>query len=395
MKIYEIGTGYTSIPAQMGAATEIVVEELVRAFQKQSVNVELLDIQADQRLANTLPITEVKVPRAFTSTDVQLGLLHKFKRVIYSISLAMKLRDILKNANEDVILHFHNQYNLFFFRKLVSAKLRATAKVAYTVHSYIWAGEWEDIKETVQKRYFQEIDCVQHADYVFTLNDRTREHFTKHLNVPANRIHLMRNGVNTEVYHPLSEAETGAFRKELGLSTQRIILQVGSVCDRKNQLWAITQLKDYLKTHPDVVYLYAGGVIDEAYQAQIQAYAAEQGIAAQVRYAGELSPGQQLNQYYNAASIAVFPSKHEAFSLVIIESVSAGTPLLLSAQTLSRLEQGCLPYQDGDDFIRIVDEVLQQPMARDVVRQEAVAQYSWDRIAQDHIAIWNTQENKP
>ena len=28
MKIYEIGTGYTPIPARMGAATEIVVEEV-------------------------------------------------------------------------------------------------------------------------------------------------------------------------------------------------------------------------------------------------------------------------------------------------------------------------------------------------------------------------------
>ena len=32
MKIYEIGTGYTSIPAKMGAATEIVVEELTKSF---------------------------------------------------------------------------------------------------------------------------------------------------------------------------------------------------------------------------------------------------------------------------------------------------------------------------------------------------------------------------
>ena len=31
MKIIEVGTGYTSIPANMGAATEIVVEELVKS----------------------------------------------------------------------------------------------------------------------------------------------------------------------------------------------------------------------------------------------------------------------------------------------------------------------------------------------------------------------------
>lgn len=395
MKIYEIGTGYTSIPAQMGAATEIVVEELVKAFQKQSVNVELLDIQADQRPANTLPITEVKVPRIFTSTDVQLGFMHKLKRVVYSISLAATLRKILKNANEDVILHFHNQYNLFFFRKLVSEKLRAKAKIAYTVHSYIWAGEWADIQGTVEKRYFQEIDCVRHADYVLALNDKIREHFVQRLQVPAERIYSMRNGVNTDVYSPLNADEVNAFRQELGLPTQKIILQVGSVCDRKNQLWAVTQLKDYLKEHPDTVYLYAGGIIDEAYQNQIQSYAEANGIARQVRYMGELTPGKQLNQYYNAASVVAFPSKHEAFSLVIIESVSAGTPIVLSAGTLSRLDQGCMPYQDEKDFVRLIGEVLQRPLSRDSVREEAVALFSWDRIAQDHINIWNAQENHP
>ena len=46
MKLYEIGTGYTPIPAQMGAATEIVVEGLTRAFQKLNVPVEIIDIKA-------------------------------------------------------------------------------------------------------------------------------------------------------------------------------------------------------------------------------------------------------------------------------------------------------------------------------------------------------------
>ena len=115
MKIYEIGTGYTPIPAQMGAATEIVVEELVKAFQKRNAEVVLLDIQAQQRKANTLPITEVSVPGCFSETDVKLGIMHKLKRVAYSVALAGKLNRILRESKEQVLLHFHNQYNLFFF----------------------------------------------------------------------------------------------------------------------------------------------------------------------------------------------------------------------------------------------------------------------------------------
>ena len=45
MKIIEVGTGYTSIPANMGAATEIVVEELAKIFEKEKVNYEIFDIK--------------------------------------------------------------------------------------------------------------------------------------------------------------------------------------------------------------------------------------------------------------------------------------------------------------------------------------------------------------
>ena len=113
MKIIEIGTGYTPIPAQMGAATEIVVEELSRSFAKLGEEVTVLDIAASQRAEHDLPMEEVSVPGIFTKKDVSLGLVHKLKRVVYSVCLAAKLKKILKRSTEPVALHFHNQYNLF------------------------------------------------------------------------------------------------------------------------------------------------------------------------------------------------------------------------------------------------------------------------------------------
>ena len=92
MKIYEIGTGYTPIPAQMGAATEIVVEELTRSFLKNGQDVTILDIKAQDRPKTDLPICEVGVPKIFTKTDVSLGIMHKLKRVVYSIKLAQKIK---------------------------------------------------------------------------------------------------------------------------------------------------------------------------------------------------------------------------------------------------------------------------------------------------------------
>lgn len=388
MKIYEIGTGYTPIPAQMGAATEIVVEELVKAFQKQGADVELLDIQARQRIQNTLPITEVKVPKSFSDTDVKLGLMHKLKRVVYSVALANTLRKILKRAKEPVLLHFHNQYNMFFYLKLVSPKLRAKARTAYTVHSYIWPAPWEEIEETVRKRYFQEIFCVQHADHVLVLNDKTAEHFVQHLEVPSGQIHKIDNGVNTEIYHILPMGETEAFKERAGLAGKQVIFQVGSVCDRKNQLGAVKMLRDYLTAHPDVVYVYAGGIIDSEYQERIRGFAAENKLEDQIRYAGELCPGAELNQYYNAAALTVFPSRIESFGLVIIESISTGAPVVLAGKPLFALEKGWTVYGSETEFVELVDARLEANRRDQDAREEVIARYSWDKVARDHSVLW-------
>ena len=88
MKIYELGTGYISIPAKVAAATESVVEELTKAFLQMNIDVEAVDISAEDRAPNSLPITEVKVPSVFSKSDVSLGVIHKVKRVVYSVALA-------------------------------------------------------------------------------------------------------------------------------------------------------------------------------------------------------------------------------------------------------------------------------------------------------------------
>lgn len=393
MKIYEIGTGYTPIPAQMGAATEIVVEELTKALGKQGHDVSILDIAADERKPNSLPIIEVPVPAAFKGTDVKLGIVHKLKRVIYSINLAKKLQKIIKENTGELVLHFHNQYNLFFFLKLTSRALRKKVKIAYTVHSYIWPGEWNEIKSTIKKRYFQEIYCVRHADFVLVLNDKTAEHFVKHLGVSKNKIYKVANGVNTDIYSILSEEEKSSFKRSLGLEDKKIIFQVGSVCERKNQLGAVEMLASYLKEHGEVVYMYAGGIIDEEYKESLESFAKQNHISDQVMYTGELCPGEQLNKYYNIANLTVFPSKIESFGLVIIESLSSGTPVVLGDTPLFDLSSGYDIYSNEDEFIDYVKQNIDGQNRGEKNRIEVVEKYSWDAVARQYYTVFLEEKN--
>lgn len=390
MKIIEIGTGYTSIPANKGAATEIVVDCLSCSLIKLGHDVTVVDIEDQNRLPTKLPIVEVKMPHGFSATDEALGIKHKLKRVIYSVALAKTLKRMLATlpADEHVVLHFHNQYNAFFFYKLIPAKLREKAMVAYTCHSYIWHNDWDKIEGVVKKRYFQEVDAMRRADVVFTLNEDAREKIVNRVGVPADRVVLIDNGVDVDVYRPLSAGETDRLRAPMGLAGARALIQVGSVCDRKNQLGALQMLEPLMQQMGDLVYLYAGGIIDDEYKASIDEYAASHGIADRVRYLGELKPGKDLNDYYNVATCSVFTTKAEAFGLVVIESMASGCPVLIDAALQTDLI-GPLKYSNPDEFRVQVERLLTDEgyaAAQSASsRTKAASQYSWDKVAGDYL----------
>lgn len=390
MKIYEIGTGYTPIPAQISAATEIVVEELTKAFVKQGIPVEIVDIAADSRAEHALPIREVKVPGCFSGTDVQLGIMHKLKRVVYSVALAVELKKILQQTEEKVVLHFHNQYNLFFFLKLIPAYLRKKSIIAYTNHSGIWRLEWDEIKDTIAKRYFQEVQCMKYADIVFVLNEETKCNVCTHLAVPAKKVIVIGNGVNTDVYKPLSTQEKVQVMEKYGLQNYRVILQVGSVYENKGQLRAVEYMLPLMKNHPDLVYAYVGGVVDEEYQECVRQFARQNDLDARIRYLGMVSPGKQLNELYNTARATILPSRYEGFSLVSIESCAAGIPVLIDEAGPIKLGLGGIAY-NVENFVEMVEQLLADDISEssEKIRKSAEQTYSWDVIAREYSKHFN------
>lgn len=391
MKIYEIGTGYTSIPAKISAATEIIIEQLTYAMIKNGEDVTVIDIEDKNRKSNSLPITEIKVPLFSDKTDTSLGIVHKIKRVLYSIAVAKKLKNILKNSKEKIFLHFHNQYNMFFFLKLTSAKEREKCICAYTNHSGIWTLDWNESKDIINKRYFQEAECMKKADYLFVLNNKTKENAINHLGVNKDKIFLISHGVNTDIYKPLSVEEIEKTKSEINLSNKKIILQIGSVNENKGQKRALQMLLPLIKERQELVYAYAGGIVDENYQNEILEFAKVNKIENQVKYLGMIAPGEELNRIYNIAEATIVPSKFESFCLVVIESFSAGVPVLLDENSSFSFSESALLYTT-DNFEQVIkDDILdnkeQQIKLKKEVRENALNNYNWNAIAKQYTQI--------
>ena len=392
MKIYEIGTGYTPIPAKVAAATESVVEELTKAFMQKKIDVEVIDISANDRVPNSLPITEVKVPSIFTKSDISLGIIHKVKRVVYSVALALKLKKILKQTNQKPVLHFHNQYNIYFFLKLVKKELRDKAIIAYTNHNGFWSLPFEEAKSTLQSRYFQEIEGMKNADLIFVLNPKMKNNIVENLGIDENKVIRINNGVNTDVYAPLSSEQIEKVKEKLNLKNKRIILQVGSVNENKGQGRAVKMIAPLLRENSDTVFAFAGDIVSQEYYQEVLRTAKEEKVENQVVYLGTFSPGEEMNGLYNIADTAIFVSRYEGFSLACIESISAGVPVVLCSDSLSSFGDGSIlaERQDVADRIRqlLNDGDLLKEL-KQAARKNAVENFTWSKTAQKYFDNFN------
>ena len=107
-----------------------------------------------------------------------------------------------------------------------------------------------------------------------------------------------------------------------------------------------------------------------------------------VRFAGLLSDRERL-QALEAATVVVCPSPYESLSLLALEALSVGTPILCNARSAVLVEHcvrsnGGLYYADRDEFVECLkllvgDERLRAAMGRngrDYVRKH----YRWDVV---------------
>jgi glycosyltransferase involved in cell wall biosynthesis len=107
-----------------------------------------------------------------------------------------------------------------------------------------------------------------------------------------------------------------------------------------------------------------------------------------IRFAGLLSDSERL-QALEAATVVVCPSPYESLSLLALEALSVGTPVLANARSAVLVEHcvrsnGGLWYTDRDEFVEALkllvgDERLRQALGRngrDYVRHA----YRWDVV---------------
>ncbi len=201
------------------------------------------------------------------------------------------------------------------------------------------------------------------------------------LGAPRDKVTALRNGVDTQIFHPVDRA---AARAALGL-TRPTLISVGHLIPRKRNHLTIAAMA-YL---PEWDLLIVG---DGPERPALESQAAALGVAHRVRFLGA-QPHDRLAEFYGAADAMVLASTREGWANVLLESMACGTPVVASnipmnAEVVSAPAAGRLMREDTPEALATAVHALSAiPPARGATRAFA-ERFSWDATTAGQIAIF-------
>lgn len=203
------------------------------------------------------------------------------------------------------------------------------------------------------------------------------------LGAEKNKLMVFRNGVDLENFKP---EDRSVARKKLGLSSNRILLSVGHLVERKGHHIAIQALPLLPK---DVLLVIAGSGPENR---NLQSLAQKLGLQQRVLFTGQLA-NQDLKWWYSAADALVLCSSREGWANVLLEAMACATPVIATniwgtPEVVSNTNAGLLMVERSASALAHSFETLflNYP-AREAVRKHA-EKFSWQETTKAQLALF-------
>ncbi len=212
-----------------------------------------------------------------------------------------------------------------------------------TIHDLIYRRVPGDYKPIDRKLYdFKYRSSAENATRVIAISRKTRDDLVEDYQIDPAKIDIIYQGCDPRFGLPVSFDDRQRVRAAYKLP-QRYFVSVGTVQSRKNQLLAVKALERL-----DLPMVIVGNRKSD-YAASIAAYISSHRLTDRVIWLDNV-PLDDLPALYAMAEFSSYTSRYEGFGIPVIESLSAGTPVI--AATGSCLEEAGGPgavYVDPDD----------------------------------------------
>jgi teichuronic acid biosynthesis glycosyltransferase TuaC len=167
--------------------------------------------------------------------------------------------------------------------------------------------------------------ALRHADRVTAVSQSLKD-VAVGLGIPADRVRVIPNGVDSRVFSPMAQREA---RQLCGLPERAtVLLTVAGIYEGKGQHTVVDLLPSLMARYPEAIYVMIGGPRrGETYQRRLQASVRKLGLDRQVLCAGP-RPQVELRQWFSAADVSVLATQSEGWPNVLLESLACGTPVV-------------------------------------------------------------------
>jgi glycosyltransferase involved in cell wall biosynthesis len=294
---------------------------------------------------------------------------HKLMKVdAYNVRLAKSIARKHFKEKFDLI-HVHGRFNV---GAAVMARKLTGVPFVWTVHSTIFDESSE--RKPDKWQYNIEKIGVNEADHIIAVSKRTKRQLTKRFKAKSSKISVVYNGIDATKF---------AVTKKKKKKRSRVLFH-GRLTNQKGPKYFLLAAHEYLKSHRAQFYMSGKGHLRD----NLEAFARELRIKSSVEFPGFISQ-TRLPQWYANNDVFVLPSVSEPFGITVLESMAAGTPVIISKTSgVGEIIKNCIKvdYWDATGIAKAMERVLTNEAGYQELSNagiEEVKEWSWDRIARD------------
>jgi len=245
--------------------------------------------------------------------------------------------------------------------------------------------DWYGVYQWIYSRVNSVLErwAYQRSSVVVAVSNRVRDELIS-AGIAPERIRVLANGVDPTEFTP-----TPVARESLGLPTLgMLLLFVGDIRTPRKNLETVLRAMTRL---PGVTLAVAGLLANSPYPKIAEAL----GVAERVRF---LDYRRDVPLLMRAADVLVFPSRYEAYGLVILEALASGLPVV-AARTVGGAElvtpQCGVLLDDANDAAALADAVSSlatdsEARSRMRVAARKVAEaHSWSLTARRYLDVYD------
>lgn len=174
------------------------------------------------------------------------------------------------------------------------------------------------------------------ADLIVVVTPALREYLIERWRVPAEKIAVVENGVETDIFRPQPESSNAELRRELGAESKFLVCYAGTMGMAHGLETLLDAAGKLLEQRPEVLFLLVG---EGAEKARIQSLATSRGLT-NVHFLDQ-QPRERIPEFISASDVClVLLKKTEIFKTVIptkmLEFMACARPIIVGVEGLAR-----------------------------------------------------------